>query len=135
MFHVLFFIISVVSCGVLETPRFGRKSNFFFVPGTKVTFECNQDFILVGDQRRVCTPEGRWNVPEYGYTECLREYLNYNFIYLFSNKTKYHTIITCCFSITYLYLSFENLIDHHGYISHIENNNSLSKRLLQLQEK
>ncbi|XP_034194646.2 sushi domain containing 2 mesh isoform X1 [Osmia lignaria lignaria] len=63
----------VVSCGVLETPRFGRKSNFFFVPGTKVTFECNQDFTLIGDQRRVCTPEGRWNVPEYGYTECLRQ--------------------------------------------------------------
>ncbi|XP_026668538.1 protein mesh isoform X2 [Ceratina calcarata] len=63
----------IVSCGVLETPRFGRKSNFFFVPGTKVTFECNQDFILIGDQRRVCTPEGRWNVPEYGYTECLRQ--------------------------------------------------------------
>ncbi|XP_033329084.2 sushi domain containing 2 mesh isoform X1 [Megalopta genalis] len=63
----------VISCGVLETPRFGRKSNFFFTPGTKVTFECNQDFILVGDQRRTCTPEGRWNVPEYGYTECLRQ--------------------------------------------------------------
>ncbi|XP_076646307.1 sushi domain containing 2 mesh isoform X1 [Halictus rubicundus] len=62
----------VISCGVLETPRFGRKSNFFFTPGTKVTFECNQDFILVGDQRRVCTPDGRWDVPEYGYTECLR---------------------------------------------------------------
>ncbi|XP_076249642.1 sushi domain containing 2 mesh [Calliopsis andreniformis] len=63
----------VTSCGVLETPRFGHKSNFFFTPGTKVNFECNQDFILVGDQRRVCTPEGRWNVPEYGYTECLRQ--------------------------------------------------------------
>ncbi|XP_031838730.1 sushi domain containing 2 mesh isoform X2 [Nomia melanderi] len=63
----------VVSCGVLETPRFGRKSNFFFTPGTKVTFECNQDFILVGDQRRVCMPDGRWDVPEYGYTECLRQ--------------------------------------------------------------
>ncbi|XP_054014766.1 protein mesh isoform X1 [Hylaeus anthracinus] len=62
----------VISCGVLETPRFGRKSNFFFTPGTKVTFECNQDFILIGDQRRVCTPQGRWDVPEYGYTECLR---------------------------------------------------------------
>lgn len=58
----------------METPRFGRKSNFLFIPGTKVSFECNQDFILIGDQRRVCTPEGRWNVPEYGYTECLREY-------------------------------------------------------------
>jgi hypothetical protein len=64
----------VVSCGVLETPRFGRKSNFLFIPGTKVSFECNQDFTLIGDQRRVCTPEGRWNTPEYGYTECLREY-------------------------------------------------------------
>ncbi|XP_032663680.1 protein mesh isoform X1 [Odontomachus brunneus] len=62
----------VISCGVLETPRFGRKNNFKFTPGTKINFECNQGFILVGDQRRVCTPEGRWNVPEYGYTECLR---------------------------------------------------------------
>ncbi|XP_066592875.1 protein mesh isoform X2 [Prorops nasuta] len=62
----------IISCGILETPRFGRKSNFLFVPGTKVTFECNQDFILIGDQRRTCLPEGRWNIPEYGYTECLR---------------------------------------------------------------
>ncbi|KAF4523118.1 hypothetical protein B566_EDAN003133 [Ephemera danica] len=62
----------VITCGILETPRFGRKSNFFFTPGTKVTFECNQDFILVGDQRRHCMPEGRWNPPDYGYTECLR---------------------------------------------------------------
>lgn len=66
--------ISVISCGVLETPRFGRKSNFLFVPGTKVTFECNQDFILIGDQRRVCTETGQWDTPVYGYTECLREY-------------------------------------------------------------
>lgn len=63
----------VISCGVLETPRFGRKSNFLFVPGTKVTFECNQDFVLIGDQRRVCTETGRWDTPVYGYTECLRQ--------------------------------------------------------------
>lgn len=63
----------VISCGVLETPRFGRKSNFLFVPGTKVTFECNQDFVLVGDQRRVCTETGQWDAPVYGYTECLRQ--------------------------------------------------------------
>lgn len=61
----------IISCGVLETPRFGRKTNFFFVPGTKVTFECNQNFVLTGDQRRTCLPEGRWDVPEHGYTECL----------------------------------------------------------------
>ncbi|KAL1114994.1 hypothetical protein AAG570_007817, partial [Ranatra chinensis] len=62
----------VLSCGVLETPRFGRKSTFLFVPGTKVVFECNQDFVLIGDQRRSCTPQGRWDHPEFGYTECLR---------------------------------------------------------------
>ncbi|XP_043469976.1 protein mesh isoform X2 [Leptopilina heterotoma] len=63
----------VTTCGILETPRFGRKSNFFFVPGTRVTFECNQDFILIGDQRRTCLPEGKWDISEYGYTECLRQ--------------------------------------------------------------
>ncbi|KAJ8667861.1 hypothetical protein QAD02_009524 [Eretmocerus hayati] len=63
----------VITCGILETPRFGRKSNFLFVPNTKVTFECNQDFVLIGDQKRTCLPEGRWDVPEYGYTECLRQ--------------------------------------------------------------
>ncbi|KAE8741013.1 hypothetical protein FOCC_FOCC013459, partial [Frankliniella occidentalis] len=62
----------VVSCGILETPRFGRKSTFLFVPGTKVVFECNQNFVLVGDARRTCLPEGRWDTPESGYTECLR---------------------------------------------------------------
>ncbi|XP_018331597.1 protein mesh isoform X2 [Agrilus planipennis] len=63
---------TVVSCGVLETPRFGRKSNFLFVPGTRVTFECNENYILIGDARRECLPDGNWNLPEYGYTECLR---------------------------------------------------------------
>ncbi|CAH1106298.1 unnamed protein product [Psylliodes chrysocephalus] len=63
----------VPSCGVLETPRFGRKSTFLFVPGTKVTYECIQDFVLVGDQRRECTAEGTWNTPDYGYTYCLRQ--------------------------------------------------------------
>ncbi|XP_045484583.1 protein mesh isoform X1 [Pieris rapae] len=62
----------VISCGILETPRFGRKSNFFFTPGTRVNFECNQNFILTGDKRRVCEDNGRWNLPDYGYTECLR---------------------------------------------------------------
>lgn len=64
----------VVSCGVLQTPRFGRKLSFDFMPGAKVAFECNEGFILVGDQRRECLSNGLWNLPEYGYTECLREY-------------------------------------------------------------
>ncbi|XP_046806151.1 protein mesh [Lucilia cuprina] len=63
----------VVSCGVLETPRFGRKLSFNFMPGAKVSFECNEGFVLIGDQRRECLSNGLWNLPEYGYTECLRE--------------------------------------------------------------
>uniref|UniRef100_A0A1B0FP21 Sushi domain-containing protein n=1 Tax=Glossina morsitans morsitans TaxID=37546 RepID=A0A1B0FP21_GLOMM len=63
----------ILSCGVLETPRFGRKLSFNFMPGAKVSFECNEGFVLIGDQRRECLSNGLWNMPEYGYTECLRE--------------------------------------------------------------
>uniref|UniRef100_A0A0A1WDK4 Extracellular domains-containing protein CG31004 n=1 Tax=Zeugodacus cucurbitae TaxID=28588 RepID=A0A0A1WDK4_ZEUCU len=63
----------VVSCGVLETPRFGRKLSFDFMPGARISFECNEGFVLMGDQRRECMANGLWNVPEYGYTYCLRE--------------------------------------------------------------
>ena len=62
-----------MSCGILETPRFGRKSNFLFTPGAVVTFECNEGFFLNGDRRRVCQNTGRWDTPQYGYTECLRK--------------------------------------------------------------
>lgn len=63
----------MLSCGILETPRFGRKSNFMFTPGATVTFECNEGFYLQGDRRRICGLDGRWDIPEHGYTECLRE--------------------------------------------------------------
>ncbi|XP_055617268.1 protein mesh isoform X2 [Toxorhynchites rutilus septentrionalis] len=61
-----------ISCGILETPRFGRKSNFIFTPGARVSFECNEGFVLIGDSRRVCLENGQWDIPDYGYTECLR---------------------------------------------------------------
>lgn len=64
----------VTSCGILETPRFGRKSSFLFTPGTDVAFECDQGFMLVGDPRRTCLSEGRWDPPVHGYTQCLRKY-------------------------------------------------------------
>lgn len=38
--------------------------------------------MLVGDQRRTCTNDGRWNLPEFGYTECLREYTVFYFFRL-----------------------------------------------------
>lgn len=46
-----------------------------FTPGAIVTFECNEGFYLQGDRRRICGLDGRWDIPEYGYTECLREYM------------------------------------------------------------
>jgi len=89
---LLCFYTIVISCGVLETPRFGRKSNFLFVPNTKVTFECNQEFVLIGDQRRSCSADGKWDIPEYGYTECLRKYLYKHY--------KRHKISCYCFNDT-----------------------------------
>lgn len=89
----------------METPRFGRKSNFLFVPGTKVTFECNQDFTLIGDTRRTCMPDGRWDTPEYGYTECLREYKNIN------TKQKYIQIkIATRFFLKYIIRTWKTLL-------------------------
>lgn len=64
----------ILSCGILETPRFGRKSNFQFTPGAVVTFECNEGFFLNGDRRRTCGEDGHWDIPQYGYTECLRKF-------------------------------------------------------------
>lgn len=64
----------VISCGVLETPRFGRKLSFLFTPGAQVGFECDQGFVLTGDKRRTCTAAGIWDPPIYGYTECLRKF-------------------------------------------------------------
>lgn len=64
------------------------------MPGSTVAFECNDGFVLVGDPRRTCTSEGRWDPAVYGYTECMRKLIRfYNFIihffYKFSN-TKNH---------------------------------------------
>lgn len=78
---LIFSFRRILSCGILETPRFGRKSNFQFTPGAVVTFECNEGFFLNGDRRRVCGEDGRWDLPQYGYTECLREFL---FVLLFA---------------------------------------------------
>lgn len=43
-----------------------------FTPGARVSFECNEGFVLIGDSRRVCRENGQWDVPEHGFTECLR---------------------------------------------------------------
>lgn len=73
--RISFIYRRVLSCGILETPRFGRKSNFQFTPGAVITFECNEGFFLNGDRRRTCGVDGKWDIPQYGYTECLRKFL------------------------------------------------------------
>lgn len=83
----------VLSCGILETPRFGRKSNFMFTPGATVTFECNEGFYLQGDRRRICGLDGRWDIPEHGYTECLREFHDYFMVlYYFATTPLFSSI-------------------------------------------
>jgi len=54
---------TVISCGALMTPIHGRKSTFKYTPGTKVDFDCDPDFILVGERRRVCQANGEWSLP------------------------------------------------------------------------
>ncbi|XP_063705418.1 protein mesh-like [Culicoides brevitarsis] len=62
----------VISCGILDTPRYGFKSNFSFVNGTKVEFSCHEGFIISGDPTRTCNDEGRWTEEIYGFTTCIR---------------------------------------------------------------
>lgn len=48
------------------TPIHGRKSTFKYTPGTKVEFDCDPDFVLVGERRRECQSNGEWNIPSSG---------------------------------------------------------------------
>jgi hypothetical protein len=62
------------------TPIHGRKSTFMYTPGTKVDFDCDPDFILVGERRRVCQANGEWNLPTKGSNDqrTETEWLNWN---------------------------------------------------------
>ena len=51
------------------TPIHGRKSNFYYTPGTEVQFECDPDFILIGERKRVCQADGEWSIPTKGGTD------------------------------------------------------------------
>jgi len=63
----------VISCGQLPTPSNGRKSTFKFTPGTKVQFDCDPGYVLVGERRRWCYDSGDWNWPELGTASCVPE--------------------------------------------------------------
>jgi len=63
----------VISCGQLPIPANGRKSTFAFTPGTKVQFDCEPGYVLVGERRRWCYETGDWNWPELGDAECIPE--------------------------------------------------------------
>ena len=38
----------MISCGALPTPSNGRKSTFYFTPGTMVKFDCDPGYVLIG---------------------------------------------------------------------------------------
>lgn len=61
----------MVACGVLDTPKNGRKSNFDFLLGAIVEFLCDSDFTLNGDAFRYCITGGVWNTGIHQHTECL----------------------------------------------------------------
>jgi len=60
---------TVMMCGKLETPRFGRKSTAKRTIGTEVKFECARGYILSGESKRVCHPKGEWSP---GSTTCIK---------------------------------------------------------------
>uniref|UniRef100_A0A336M8F3 CSON013620 protein n=2 Tax=Culicoides sonorensis TaxID=179676 RepID=A0A336M8F3_CULSO len=62
----------VISCGILDTPRYGYKSNLSFFAGTTVEFICYEGFVIKGDPSRSCTAEGKWTKEIHGYTDCIR---------------------------------------------------------------
>jgi hypothetical protein len=80
-----------------------------FTPGATITFECNEGFFLQGDRRRVCGLDGRWDIPEHGYTECLRESNFSQFLllpkfiipFLFKNE---HLFLSHAFKMTHLFM-------------------------------
>lgn len=57
------FSIPVISCGTLMTPIHGRKSNFRYTFGTEVQFDCDPEFQLIGERKRLCQSNGQWNTP------------------------------------------------------------------------
>jgi len=61
----------VISCGSLPTPAYGRKSTFAFTPGTMVKFDCDPEYVLVGERRRWCYDTGDWNWAEKGEALCI----------------------------------------------------------------
>ena len=67
------FLCLVVSCGILQTPQYGRKSTFAFTPGTMVKFDCNPGYVLTGERRRWCYDNGDWNWAENGEANCMRK--------------------------------------------------------------
>ena len=66
LFHVLFFLTTVVTCPEIDAPLngkiFGRQQTYKAV----VSFACNTGFILSGSERRVCQAHGNWSGEETG---------------------------------------------------------------------
>lgn len=82
------------------TPIHGRKSTFYYTPGTTVDFDCDPDFVLVGERRRTCQANGEWSVPtkgsQDGRTET--EWANWNPAKTTRCIGKF-SIIYCCTSL------------------------------------
>lgn len=57
----------------LENKSQFKKMIFIYLPGTMVKFDCDPDYVLVGERRRWCYESGDWNWAENGEALCIRE--------------------------------------------------------------
>ena len=55
------FAIAYAHCEFLTDPENGDVSHRFPVLGTIAQYSCDHDFVLIGDDSRVCTQNGSWS--------------------------------------------------------------------------
>ncbi len=48
-------------CGQLASPSNGKVSLENTTAGSVARYSCDEDFVLVGDQERICNSDGLWS--------------------------------------------------------------------------
>lgn len=51
----------VISCGILEEPKNGKKKGNIYLIGSTLNFTCNEGHVFSGSSMRTCLPTGQWS--------------------------------------------------------------------------
>ncbi|XP_032898980.1 sushi domain-containing protein 2 [Amblyraja radiata] len=51
----------VISCGILEEPKNGKKRGNVYLIGSTLNFTCNEGHVFSGSSMRTCLPTGQWS--------------------------------------------------------------------------